>query len=312
MSTLRSPLHLNKRQIIHIYIPRNSPNGVENMNSFLNRNVGLSVIASAIRTTQFYASFRRLSLFSCTNREPHFLALNKLGKRRGAINSIVFNPTGSSPPSAYSPLLQLCTDSCALDDELALHNHLMPARHAADLQLGNKFIIFYARVGNLTMARRLFDKMSYRSVVTWTALISGYSRSDRAVEALELFFLMRSSGISGNQFTYGSVLRACTSLGCIGRGQQIHGCITKSRFEDNLIVQTALINMHLKCGSVSDAGHLFARMEKKDAVAWNSIIGGCAVRGLRDDAFRVFSSMIREGKSESFSACFQHFFQSNI
>ncbi|XP_042472753.1 pentatricopeptide repeat-containing protein At3g20730 isoform X1 [Zingiber officinale] len=231
------------------------------MNAFLNRNFGLPVMAS----------FRRLSLLSCSN------------------------PSHSSSPWASSEDEELCTDSCGSDNGLTLHDHLIPVRRDADLHTGRKFIMFHAQVGNLTMARRLFDKMPYRNVVIWTALISGYARCGQAMEALELFSLMRSSGFSGNQFTYGSVLRACTSLGFISNGQQIHGCITKSRFEDNLIVQTALINMHLKCGSVADAGHLFARMEKKDVVTWNSMIGGCAVRGLRDDAFKIFGSMIREG-----------------
>ncbi|WOL12016.1 pentatricopeptide repeat-containing protein [Canna indica] len=245
-----------------------------------------------------YLSVRRLSQLShCINPDTEFVTLCKLGRHREALDSLLSDRTGdpSLPSSAYSPLLQFCIDSGARDDGVALHRHLLSTRHTPDLHLSTKFIIFYAKFGDLTTARTVFDDMPERSVVTWTALISGCSRNGRAEEALEVFFQMRSTGLKANQYTYGSALRACTSVGCISSGQQIHGCIAKSRFQDDLFVQSALVDMHLKCGSVDDAWHLFRKMEKRDVVAWNSIVGGCAVRGLGDGAFGVFCSMIKDG-----------------
>ncbi|XP_009385060.2 pentatricopeptide repeat-containing protein At3g20730 [Musa acuminata AAA Group] len=249
---------------------------------------------NAIRENIAIVRLSKLTRYA--NPEPKVLTLCDLGRRREAIRSLVSDPSAPAlPSSAYSSLLQLCIDSGAKEDGVSLHVHLRSAGHAPDLHLSTKLIIFYAKFGELAAARRVFDDMPERSVVSWTALVSGYSRNGRAEEALEVFSNMRSSGLKGNQFTYGSALRACTSLGCIGSGQQVHGCIAKSRFQDDLFVQSALVDMHLKCGSVDEALRLFGRMNKRDVVAWNSIVGGCAVRGLGDDAFGAFCLMIRDG-----------------
>lgn len=45
-------------------------------------------------------------------------------------------------------------------------------------------------------------------------------------------------------------------------------------------MRSALADLHSGCGSVGDAWCSLRRMEKRDAVAWNSVIGW-----LGDDAF---------------------------
>ncbi|KAJ0984478.1 hypothetical protein J5N97_002834 [Dioscorea zingiberensis] len=126
-------------------------------------------------------------------------------------------------------------------------------------------------------------------------MISGYSQNGHPSESLGMFVLMRKEGLRANQFTYGSVLRACRDLGCIRSGEQIHGCLVKSRFVEDLFVQSALLYLQLKCGSIGDARCLFGRMEHRDLVSWNSVIGGHAVRGLGYNAFELFRSMMRDG-----------------
>ncbi|KDP25082.1 hypothetical protein JCGZ_22617 [Jatropha curcas] len=106
---------------------------------------------------------------------------------------------------------------------------------------------------------------------------------------------MGRAGARANQFTYGSVLRACTGLRCVERGMQIQGCIQKSRFLGNVFVQSALIDLHSKCGNMEDACYLFGMMSERDVVSWNAMIGGYAVQGFSDDSFRMFHSMMREG-----------------
>ncbi|GMP41109.1 hypothetical protein CsSME_00011317 [Camellia sinensis var. sinensis] len=93
-------------------------------------------------------------------------------------------------------------------------------------------------------SRKVFDRMSERSLVTWTALVSGYSQNGDSGEALVVFSAMHRIGVNvkANQFTYGSTLRACTSMMCLDRGKQIQGCIQKSRLVKNLFVQSALVD----------------------------------------------------------------------
>ncbi|XP_020254231.1 pentatricopeptide repeat-containing protein At3g20730-like [Asparagus officinalis] len=233
-------------------------------------------------------------------------SLCKLGRLKEALQSLYSNPTSSSSSSnsataaaAYSSVLQLCIDSNAKQEGLSLQTHLTAIGYSPDLHLSTKFIIFHSKVtADLASARKMFDSMPQRSIVSWTAMISGYAQNGYSEDALHLFSLMRCcSGFSPNQFTFGAALSACARVGAFRIGQKIQGCIEKSRFFRDIFVQSALLDLHLKCGSLEDARCLFQRMEMRDAISWNLVIGGHAVRGLGDDALGLFCSMLRDGNS---------------
>ncbi|KNA23764.1 hypothetical protein SOVF_022280 [Spinacia oleracea] len=137
--------------------------------------------------------------------------------------------------------------------------------------------------------------MPERNVVSWTALLSGYSQNGFFKDALMVFEDMHHSGVKGNQFTYGSALRGCTKLMCLRSGKQIQGCLQKGRFSSNLFVQSALVDLHSKCGSINDASIIFQTMPVRDLVCWNTMIDGYAVQGFVNDAFQLFPLMMKEG-----------------
>lgn len=141
----------------------------------------------------------------------------------------------------------------------------------------------------------MFDEMPNRSVVSWTALLSGYVHNGLYKEALRVFVGMRRDGVKANEFSYASVLSACTRLGDLRSGMMLQGCVCKGRFFDNLFVQCALVELHSKCGKMEDACYVFDVMEGKDLVSWNSMIGGFAGRGFSADAILMFRLMLHEG-----------------
>ncbi|KAK8530816.1 hypothetical protein V6N13_030755 [Hibiscus sabdariffa] len=73
-------------------------------------------------------------------------------------------------------------------------------------------IFFNAKFGAMMSAKKVFDKMAERTVVSWTAMISVYSQSGSFENALLVFAEMRKAGFKGNQFSYGIALKACTGL----------------------------------------------------------------------------------------------------
>ncbi|XVF86221.1 hypothetical protein PTKIN_Ptkin18bG0023000 [Pterospermum kingtungense] len=138
--------------------------------------------------------------------------------------------------------------------------------------------------------------MAERTVVSWTAMISGYSQNGFFENALLVFSEMQKAGFKGNQFSYGSALKACTSLKCLKRGLQIQGCVQKRRFVRNLFVQSGLLDLHAKCGKMEDACQLFYGMGERDLVSWNVMIGGFSGQGFAHNAFQFFQEMMTEGK----------------
>ncbi|KAL5216339.1 hypothetical protein ABZP36_007740 [Zizania latifolia] len=202
-----------------------------------------------------------------------------------------------STAAFYSSLLQSCISSCAFRQGKSVHHRIIITASPSppDIHLSTKLIIFYTRFGDVAAASKVFDGMPHRSVVSWTAMVSGYSRNRRPQEALELFALMRASGARPNQFTYGSAACACAGAECARSGEQVHACAAKGRFAGDMFVQSALMDMHLRSGSIEDARKLFAEMRKKDVVSWNALIRGFVERGHHVDALGLFSSMLKDG-----------------
>ncbi|XP_017254735.1 pentatricopeptide repeat-containing protein At3g20730 [Daucus carota subsp. sativus] len=224
-----------------------------------------------------------------------------MNKLRIALNHIYYT-SFHSDHALYSQALQLCIELRAYKQGRLVHSHRIRNGLQPNLYTDTKLIIFYSKVAEMSSARKVFDEMSERSVVSWTALISGYCQNGDSDEALGVFGEMHGKGVRANQFTYGSVLRACTSTVGLDVGKQIQGCIEKSRFVGNLFVQSALVDFHSKCGKMEDARHVFDEMVDRDVVSWNAMIGGYVVQGFRNNAFLMFQSMLREGMTpDSFS-----------
>lgn len=198
-------------------------------------------------------------------------------------------------PSTYMSLLQFCIDKNAERQAHLIHAHIITNGYESNLHLSTKVIIFYAKVGDVVSARKAFDRMPERNVVSWTAMISGYAQNGYDENALLVFSAMLRSGVRANQFTYSSALRACARMRWLQGGRMIQGGIQKGRFVENLFVKSALLDLYAKCGWIEDAWILFERIERKDVVSWNAMIGGLAMQGFNDDSFWLFRSMMRQG-----------------
>lgn len=138
------------------------------------------------------------------------------------------------------------------------------------------------------------------AVASWNALLSGYVRHGRSEEALEAFGRMLPTASSLDYFTFSIILKACSSLPSLAAGEQIHAQIVKSSAAaghgaGNPHVGSSLIEMYSRCGCLTEAEKVFAAMEEKDTVAWNSMLRGYAQSGLGEKAILLYDRMRGEG-----------------
>ncbi|XP_010039060.1 pentatricopeptide repeat-containing protein At1g08070, chloroplastic [Eucalyptus grandis] len=161
--------------------------------------------------------------------------------------------------------------------------------------LSTAVVEMYLKCGAVGEARREFDKMKKRDVVTWSAMIAGYAQNGRPDEALELFENMKNENIKPNDVALVSVLSVCADSGSVKACEEI-GCYVESQgMASNVFVASALLDMYSKCGNISKSRQIFLNMPKKDTVTWNSMIVGLAMNGLSEDAFAVYKQMIETG-----------------
>ncbi|XP_020230155.1 pentatricopeptide repeat-containing protein At1g71420 [Cajanus cajan] len=203
----------------------------------------------------------------------------------------------------YASLFHACAHKKCLQHGMALHHYMLhkDPTFQNDLFLTNHIINMYCKCGHLAYARHVFDQMSHRNVVSWTALISGYAQSGLIRECFSLFSGLLAH-IRPNEFAFASLLSACEEHD-IECGMQVHAVALKISLDANVYVANALITMYSKrsgsWGSYDqtpdDAWTVFKSMEFRNLISWNSMIAGFQLRGLGDKAIRLFAHMFCKG-----------------
>ncbi|XP_058082380.1 pentatricopeptide repeat-containing protein At1g08070, chloroplastic-like [Magnolia sinica] len=164
-----------------------------------------------------------------------------------------------------------------------------------DVMLSTALIDMYSKCGDVAKARRIFDRIHGKNVVSWNAMITGYVQSRMPEEAIQLFYQMRENSVKPNEITMANMLSACASLGALELGREIHLYLGRNGLELNVILATALVDMYSKCGCINDACLVFVKTTKDDVVLWNAMILGLAVHGSGRDSLSIFAQMERVG-----------------
>ncbi|KAI5653039.1 hypothetical protein M9H77_30226 [Catharanthus roseus] len=151
---------------------------------------------------------------------------------------------------------------------------LRRAELATEITVSNALLIFYLRVGRMSDAEILFNRMEIRDLVSWNSIISGFTLNGEWLKALELFHaLVRLDKLQPDSITLLGVLPACGNLYNLQAGEQIHGyMIRHSVLHADTAVQNALISFYTRCGNMGAALRLFLYSPKRDLISWNSIL----------------------------------------
>ena len=167
-----------------------------------------------------------------------------------------------------------------------------------DQALGNSLVDMYAKCGSLVKAHEVHDELCVRDVVSWNALISGYAEHGRSHEAMNCFEQMQNEGFSPDASTFICILKACSNVGSIRIGEQIHNQIViKGLLEKDVVLSTALIDMYAKCDVLRKAQQMHDTLCSHDIVSWSALIAGYAQQGRGNEALYYFEWMQVEGLS---------------
>ncbi|KAH7443656.1 hypothetical protein KP509_02G044500 [Ceratopteris richardii] len=156
----------------------------------------------------------------------------------------------------------------------------------------------YAKCGVLEKAQEVFDEAPIQNTVTWNILIAGYAQHEHSKEALEAFIRMKAGGFQPDAFTFSSILRACSRLGALDIGSEIHEQIRKENLlEKDIVLGNGLIDMYTKCGALERANEVFSQLSKRNLVSWNTLIAGYSHQGRGREALDFYEQMLCGGFS---------------
>ncbi|KAK6139948.1 hypothetical protein DH2020_026324 [Rehmannia glutinosa] len=178
---------------------------------------------------------------------------------------------------------------------LGMSLHCLTLKHglSTDLAVANCFLSMYLRCGSIGSARKLFDEMPEKNLITWNAMISGYSQNGLGAEVLDLYRDMESFNVCPDEVTLVGVLSSCANLGAQKIGREVEEMMHRRGFGYNPFLKNSLISMYARCGNLVKARAIFDSMPNNNLVSWTAIIGGYGMHGHGDIAVELFDEMIR-------------------
>ncbi|KAJ8528511.1 hypothetical protein K7X08_022203 [Anisodus acutangulus] len=212
----------------------------------------------------------------------------------------------------------------------SIHGWMMTSAVDLDVALGNAVLDLYVKCEALDYAKRFFELMSDKNVVSWNIMLAGYLGTEDMERSVKLFKMMPEKDVSSwnttingllqcgserdalkllrqmtldgpsfNEVTFSISLALMSSLRNLELGRQIHGKVRRLFIYEDTLVRASLIDMYCKCGQMEKASRIFQELHQgivevqhSHSVPWSTIISGYIHNGMLKDALEVFSSMV--------------------
>lgn len=188
-------------------------------------------------------------------------------------------------------LLLACSRMKSLHYGEEIHGFAVRNGLEVDPFIGISLLSVYICCGKPFAAQVLFDRMEQRSLVSWNAMIAGYSQNGLPDEAINLFRQMLSSGIQPYEIAIMSVCGACSQLSTLRLGRELHCFSLKAHLTEDIFVSSSIIDMYAKGGCIEHSRRVFDRLREKDVASWNVIIAGYGIHGHGKEAIELFENM---------------------
>ncbi|KAG6715456.1 hypothetical protein I3842_05G254000 [Carya illinoinensis] len=197
------------------------------------------------------------------------------------------------PPNEFTFVkLLAASSSLGISFGKLVHAHMILLGIEVNVILKTALVDMYSKCRRMEDAVKISNQTPEHDVFLWTAIISGFSRNMKVGEAVGALRQMEMSEIVPNNFTYSTVLNACSSILSLELGEQVHSRVIMAGLEDDVFVGNALVDMYMKCSNLIDnALKVFRGMASPNVITWTSLIAGFAEHGFEPDSFRAFLEM---------------------
>ncbi|GMY15433.1 pentatricopeptide repeat-containing protein At1g18485 [Fagus crenata] len=196
-------------------------------------------------------------------------------------------------PDWYSigSLLLACAHLKCLCYGKEIHGFVLRNGLEMDSFIGISLLSLYVQCRKVLSARALFDRMENKILVSWNAMISGYSQNGLPDESLNLFRQMLFDGIQPYEIAITSIFGACSQLSALRLGKEMHCFALKAHLTEDIFVGCSLIDMYAKIGCIEQSQRVFDSLKEKDEASWNVIIAGYGIHGHGNKAMELFEQM---------------------
>ncbi|KAB2610686.1 pentatricopeptide repeat-containing protein [Pyrus ussuriensis x Pyrus communis] len=180
-----------------------------------------------------------------------------------------------------------CARLNAIEEGKQIHGLVLKIGLGLDKFVQSSLVNLYSKCGEIGLARKVFDQMRDRDLVTWNSLVDGYARCGEVEVAMELFDQMQERDL----FSWTVLVDGLSKCGKVEMAREVFDRMPNR----NLVSWNAMINGYMKAGDFEMARQLFSGMPAKDVITWNSMIAGYEFNGRFMEALELFQEILKEG-----------------
>ncbi|PIN10467.1 hypothetical protein CDL12_16941 [Handroanthus impetiginosus] len=181
-------------------------------------------------------------------------------------------------PYTYSSLLSICGDLPAAEWGKQAHCCIIKCQlDHSNVVVGSALVDMYAKCGRLNYAKKVFNILPRRNLVSWNSMISGYAQHGFGKEALEIYHVMTKNGIKPNDITFIGVLSSCVHVGALDEALQYFDSMIK---EFGITPRSdhfaCIVNLFSRKGQTREADDFIKSFHSDPGkVVWRCLLSGC-------------------------------------
>ncbi|KAH6794632.1 Pentatricopeptide repeat superfamily protein [Perilla frutescens var. hirtella] len=178
----------------------------------------------------------------------------------------------------YACVLTALSGLAAFEQGRQVHGHVLRSQQSFYVVLQNSLIDMYSKCGHLVYARRIFDKMPERTVISWNAMLGGYSKHGIGEAIVDLYNKMREENkINADSTTLLTVLSGCSHGGMEHIGLKFFDEVAlKCGVDLGIEHYGCVVDLLGRAGQLERALQFIKKMPfEPNAAIWGSLLGAC-------------------------------------
>lgn len=181
----------------------------------------------------------------------------------------------------YLSAIEACGNLGSLENCLKIHQSLTQTQPDVGLSVATSLIHSYSKCGCMVAAQRVFDSLPRPDVVSWNALITGYSRVANCEMCVSCYQDMVLAGNRPDTVTFSALLYACSHSGLVNEGlEYFDSMVTYHGINPEIEHYVCIIDLVARAGFFSKAESLISQLPvKPNLTIWVSVLGACRKHG---------------------------------
>ncbi|KAJ3682462.1 hypothetical protein LUZ60_015035 [Juncus effusus] len=192
-------------------------------------------------------------------------------------------------------VLPSCGALSAFELGKRIHKIIKTKKMHPNIILENSLLNMYSNCGSLKDARKVFDEMLERDIVSWTSIISAYGLHGHGHEALKLFDEMLESNLKPDSIAFVSVLSACSHSGLLNEGKSLfNSMVNKYKIIPKHEHYSCMVDLLGRAGCIKEAYDFIKNMPiAPNERAWGSLLNSCRVYSNLDVGLIVADNLFK-------------------